>query len=76
MKRNRNAKTTTLGSIPLTMDRDTSMRDYMRDSLREYKLSPEELKATNDRLEKLLGPKPTKKHHSMIIPKRQRGGAA
>lgn len=72
MKRNRNAKTTTLGSIPLTMDRDTSMRDYMRDSLREYKLSPEELKELNDR----LGPPQTKKHHSMIIPKHQRGGAA
>ncbi len=72
MKKNRNAKTTTLGSIPLTMDRDTNMRDYMRDSLKEYMLSPEELKALNDR----LGPPEPKKHHSMIIPKRQRGGAA
>ncbi len=72
MKKNRNAKTTTLGSIPLTMDRDTSMRDYMRDSLKCYTLSPEELKALNDK----WPPKPTKKHHSMIIPKHQRGGAA
>jgi len=72
MKRNRNAKTTTLGSVPLTIDRDTSMRDYMRDSLKCYTLSPDELKALNDR----LGPRPTKKHHSKIIPMQQRGGAA
>lgn len=72
MKKNRNSKVTVLSTVSQKIDRDTSMRDYMRDSLREYKLSPEELKELNDR----LGPPQPKKHHSMIIPKRQRGGAA
>jgi len=72
MKRNRNAKTTTLGSVPLTIDRDMSRKEYMENSRRNYFLSPEELKALNDR----LGPPTTKKHHSKIIPMHQRGGAA
>lgn len=72
MKKNRNAKVTELSSIPINFDKDMSRRDYMQASLKEYKLSPEELKELNDR----LGPPVSKKHHSMIIPKRQRGGAA
>lgn len=74
MKRNRNASSTKLASVPLTIDRDTSMRDRMRDSLKCYTLPPEELKALNDR----LGPKPEKKKQKrcMIIPAHQRGGGA
>jgi len=72
MRKNRNAKVTELSSIPLEFDRDMSRRDYMRDSLKCYTLPPDELKALNDR----LGPRPTKKHHSKIIPVHQRGGAA